>query len=804
MSDIQGAFKPDSRGLIYFSVTAEHAETYAKDRGQITEGSGAAVSRSIEAPSVVPVYLKTGKRFDGVSDWMIVEEMLESGEISLIASRVNLYGEAQVKEDLLDAVRERGWLTMERYPGLIEALKNRGYDSIYLTENENDFVAVLDPSQIRSINAAFDPDYFDSSNMLARRIKAEPEKGTPDYFSHLFRNDGAVWVFDEIIDKDPNVPRGSAAPVIDQSDPRIVRAKKDGFNTDLVWFNGTNETGIEEFDGSKSKNERIISSRWSKNIAGNFTLSAPYANQFAEWASIADEMETGKEGTYGVVYPVLLKTDNLFDIYKKSHREMVGITQNQKWTNTTLERKSSRIKKAGFDGYYDFDNDSSEGPIQQINVAIFDPKNIRSIHAQFMDPSSSNMLARRGEAINYDNLLDPKDPSNLVDPKLVRSPVDLSATPEVRAQQLHDLGQENARLVKPILRAIDKKFKSKSLPFTDNNFKKIENIISKSTRPSVLARKPWFGVEHIRDGFRFKTVVPSYNDVDQMVQMFLDEGVVIVKAENMVMEPKEWGFRIIAFDLMMPNGQIVEWYLPLTEVEAYKNAGGHEIFEKWRNRDLTQLDETEREAMQTDIMKSYENYFAAFDEAVQRVGEPLGLNRGDVIDQVESAWRASLDNAMASAISETNLQLLSNSPMVNGTLDQAPATRMADRSPSTTAQSPSSQVNAIGLDDPSGLSGLTIDSTSTLSIPQKDAQRVGPAGDLSASSIAQMRLQRGGPLFRRGDGADPYANMSGRELEYQVRVESTGDVATLTVDAATAMRELDARVEALEELRRCI
>ena len=56
-------------------------------------------------------------------------------------------------------------------------------------------------------------------------------------------------------------------------------------------------------------------------------------------------------------------------------------------------------------------------------------------------------------------------------------------------------------------------------------------------------------------------------------------------------------------------------------------------------------------------------------------------------------------------------------------------------------------------------------------------------------------------MFRRGDS---YDSMSGRDLDYQVRVESTGEVATLTVDAATAMQEVDARIEALEELRRCI
>jgi hypothetical protein len=263
-----------------------------------------------------------------------------------------------------------------------------------------------------------------------------------------------------------------------------------------------------------------------------------------------------------------------------------------------------------------------------------------------------------------------------VDPRLVVSPVDPNASQEERAKQLHQLGQENAEFVKPILQAIDQKFKSKSLPFTENNFKKIENIILKANRPSVRAQKPWHHVQHIRDAFRFKTVVNDYTDVDQMVQMFLDAGVSIVKADNMVIDPKSWGFRILAMDLLMPNGQIVEWYLPLKEVEAYKNSGGHELFEKWRNKKLDQLSKDEEQEYLTDVMTSYEEYSAAFDAALERSG------------QSESAWAASLDKAVALASSVTNVQSLSMSPSVNGTLAQTPSTLTADKPSPPTATEP--------------------------------------------------------------------------------------------------------------------
>jgi len=65
------------------------------------------------------------------------------------------------------------------------------------------------------------------------------------------------------------------------------------------------------------------------------------------------------------------------------------------------------------------------------------------------------------------------------------------------------------------------------------------------------------------------------------------------------------------------------------------------------------------------------------------------------------------------------------------------------------------------------------------------------------------RLQPRDMLARRED-SDPYAKMRGVEYSYQVQVESTGQVHTVTADAAETMMELDARVAALEELRACI
>lgn len=51
---------------------------------------------------------------------------------------------------------------------------------------------------------------------------------------------------------------------------------------------------------------------------------------------------------------------------------------------------------------------------------------------------------------------------------------------------------------------------------------------------------------------------------------------------------------------------------------------------------------------------------------------------------------------------------------------------------------------------------------------------------------------------------DPYRAMNGKEISYEIEVEDTGETYTVTVDAGVVMKELDARAEALNELRGCI
>jgi len=52
--------------------------------------------------------------------------------------------------------------------------------------------------------------------------------------------------------------------------------------------------------------------------------------------------------------------------------------------------------------------------------------------------------------------------------------------------------------------------------------------------------------------------------------------------------------------------------------------------------------------------------------------------------------------------------------------------------------------------------------------------------------------------------SDPYQDMRGKDIQYQVDVEETGETYTVTVDAGKTMDDLDTRIDALNKLRDCI
>jgi N12 class adenine-specific DNA methylase len=242
------------------------------------------------------------------------------------------------------------------------------------------------------------------------------------------------------------------------------------------------------------------------------------------------------------------------------------------------------------------------------------------------------------------------------------NPIDRKATPEEKARQLQALSEANKPIVQDFIDQIDRDFGTES----KWNEKLPENIISKGSRPSILKQKPWHGIEHLRDSFRFKTILNDIRELPEIAARLPPIGASIIKSDTAkVLKPKEWGFRIAVFDLRMPNGQLVEYYLPIREMEAAKKEG-HKLFERWRNRDQADLSEQETKDMAADMQRSRDLYQGAWDAYLARTGIS------------ESEVRAALSKVATSEGSETGVQSAASSPTVIENRSQAPEERTAE------------------------------------------------------------------------------------------------------------------------------
>ena len=234
----------------------------------------------------------------------------------------------------------------------------------------------------------------------------------------------------------------------------------------------------------------------------------------------------------------------------------------------------------------------------------------------------------------------------------IMMPIDPNLPRDQVRRQIQNLTRENVSLVKGLIKRIDATFGTKS----GDNIKDLSKVTQKAQRPSILAAKPWHTVAHIRDTYRFKTVISDFRDVPNIFNELLKEGVGLVKIDtNKLFEPKEWGWRIIAFDLRMPNGQLVEWYLPLNELEVEKKARGHLIFEEWRNKTQEEMN-----AQQVEFMKAIDTSWTNYDNAFQSALNRMGIDR----QEAEASWRSA-----ETSISEAALNARKSSGMIVSSSD---------------------------------------------------------------------------------------------------------------------------------------
>jgi hypothetical protein len=333
-----------------------------------------------------------------------------------------------------------------------------------------------------------------------------------------------------------------------------------------------------------------------------------------------------------------------------------------------------------------------------------------------------------------------------VDESTIVNPIDPNASNEEKLRQLHALTEENRPIVAAFMTGIDNAFGTES----KSNEKDPDKIVEKGSRPEVLARKPWHRIEHVRDTFRFKTILQDYDELPAIIEKVKQAGFQIIKADvAKVLNPGDWGWRIASFDLRMPNGQLVEYYLPIRELSDKNKEVCHPLFEKWRNRKQSELTPAEVAERAADIAKSNEIYEGAWRAFLDRSGAS------------ESAISASLNKAVDSAGSLIATKSSANPPSVSGTSFQEPLTRIAENPAAATAT-----VEGLSLSRQARFIG---------GVPSSDIGPGGPQNNRYAENLGEFLPQRGVPL---GHQAQRYVLERGRATgrEHLVAINKDGSI----------------------------
>lgn len=277
----------------------------------------------------------------------------------------------------------------------------------------------------------------------------------------------------------------------------------------------------------------------------------------------------------------------------------------------------------------------------------------------------------------------------------IKMPIDDNLPPDQIRAQVQALTKENTPIIKDLIKRIDEKFGTES----GDNIKDLAKVIQKANRPSILAKKPWHKVSHIRDSYRFKTVIEDFRDVPAIFDELLASGISLVKVDTgKLFEPKEWGWRIIAFDLRMPNGQLVEWYLPIKELEIQKKNEGHLLFEEWRNKSPEEIS-AQHDAYMATIERSFEGYDNAFQSGLDR----LGISR----EEAAASWARAESSMLDAARKSPSSSGITTSSGVRGAETQVPSRVLITEEPDS--------VQSMTRDVPSSTSanlGAIIDDTS--------------------------------------------------------------------------------------------
>jgi hypothetical protein len=202
--------------------------------------------------------------------------------------------------------------------------------------------------------------------------------------------------------------------------------------------------------------------------------------------------------------------------------------------------------------------------------------------------------------------------------KKVEVPVNpISGTTEEKLAQLQVLTNENKPLVENLMQQIDSKLGTTS----KISVKDPAEIVGKASRQSIKDTQPWFDVEHVRDSLRFKTPVDNLEDLPKIAKDLKDSGFEIIKVDtDKLLTPKGRGWRMVAFDLRAPNGQMIEYQVLPKEMNAAGDVE-HGTWEQWRNKDVKQMTPEEQLLNDKADLNARRLYSQAWNDYLARTGQ---------------------------------------------------------------------------------------------------------------------------------------------------------------------------------------
>ncbi len=205
---------------------------------------------------------------------------------------------------------------------------------------------------------------------------------------------------------------------------------------------------------------------------------------------------------------------------------------------------------------------------------------------------------------------------NDLKPQHITNPIDKNASPKEKISQIQRLSRENQPIIDQFKSFIDSKYDS----YSYGTPKETASTLRKVGRPETRERKPWFGIEHLRDTQRFTTILDNLNDLPHITRDLKKSPFQILEANLGKMQPNGRGWRAMPFDLRAPNGQLLEYQvIPREMYEVGKKT--HPIYDKWRDLPIESLSLEQKIQRRNDLIYARDISQNAWQDYLRRTSQ---------------------------------------------------------------------------------------------------------------------------------------------------------------------------------------